>query len=301
MAHNFNHLYYFYLTAKLGTMTEAAKQLHTSQSSLSQQLKTLEAQLGHTLFERVGRRLQLTQEGHSVYSFCKRAFEITDEISKHLEQMGKMRGPRLSIGVGDEIDRRYTTELLHRVLSVWPDDERPAVRLSSGTQEDLVHSFQSNDLDYLFTAQPVHGEEVTLVTEIQIPIVLVCAPRVRRLAGQGATAVEILRSSKLGLVLPAVELNLRHQIDGYLQKHKIFKNVLFESNISTSLTRSILDGLGMGFVPEPYVEQELKRKSILALSKKPLWNQKFVLYAKKKDAGSVFAQRFADQLKRALD
>ena len=56
---NYNHMYYFYVTAKLGGVTNAAQYLHISQPSLSSQLKVFESTIEQKLFEKKGRRMQL--------------------------------------------------------------------------------------------------------------------------------------------------------------------------------------------------------------------------------------------------
>ena len=60
---NFNHLFYFWRVAKLGHLTQAAQELHTSQSAVSTQIRQLEERLGEELFLREGRRLLLTDTG----------------------------------------------------------------------------------------------------------------------------------------------------------------------------------------------------------------------------------------------
>ena len=49
---NFNHLFYFWRVAKLGHLTQAAQELHTSQSAVSTQIRQLEERLGEELFLR---------------------------------------------------------------------------------------------------------------------------------------------------------------------------------------------------------------------------------------------------------
>ena len=56
---NFHHLFYFWRVAKLGHLTRAAEELHTSQSAVSAQIRQLEDRLGEALFAREGRRLLL--------------------------------------------------------------------------------------------------------------------------------------------------------------------------------------------------------------------------------------------------
>ena len=63
---NYNHLYYFYITAKLKGVTVAALQLNTSQPSLSSQIKNLETALKRKLFRKSGRNIELTEDGKRV-------------------------------------------------------------------------------------------------------------------------------------------------------------------------------------------------------------------------------------------
>ena len=60
---NYHHLHYFWRVATLGNLTEAARQLHVSQSALSAQIRALEESMETKLFERSGRRLVLTATG----------------------------------------------------------------------------------------------------------------------------------------------------------------------------------------------------------------------------------------------
>ncbi|MEL7344691.1 MAG: LysR family transcriptional regulator, partial [Pseudomonadota bacterium] len=60
---NYGHLRYFREVAREGHLTRAAERLNLSQSALSAQIRTLEDRLGYALFDRVGRRLQLTEVG----------------------------------------------------------------------------------------------------------------------------------------------------------------------------------------------------------------------------------------------
>ncbi len=58
---NFNHLRYFWAVAHEGSLTRAAERLNLSQSALSVQIQKLEHQMGHSLFDRLGKRLVLTE------------------------------------------------------------------------------------------------------------------------------------------------------------------------------------------------------------------------------------------------
>ena len=76
---NFPHLFYFWRVAKLGHLTRAAEELHTSQSAVSAQIRQLEERLGESLFAREGRRLLLTDTGQLVLAYADNIFGLGQE------------------------------------------------------------------------------------------------------------------------------------------------------------------------------------------------------------------------------
>jgi LysR family transcriptional activator of nhaA len=73
---NFNHLRYFWAVAHEGSLTRAAERMNLSQSALSAQIKKLEHQMGHPLFERLGRRLELTEAGQIALDYADTVFDV---------------------------------------------------------------------------------------------------------------------------------------------------------------------------------------------------------------------------------
>ena len=73
---NYHHLYYFYVTAKAGSISKACKTLLLSQPAVSLQLQQLERSLGNPLFERRKQRLHLTEVGRVVLDYAETIFEI---------------------------------------------------------------------------------------------------------------------------------------------------------------------------------------------------------------------------------
>jgi len=65
---NYHHLLYFWVVAREGSIARACKELNLAQPTISGQLRSLEESLGEKLFERVGRRLALTETGQLVFN-----------------------------------------------------------------------------------------------------------------------------------------------------------------------------------------------------------------------------------------
>jgi LysR family transcriptional activator of nhaA len=298
---NYNHLYYFFVTARFGSVTQAAEHLRTSQSSLSTQLKTLEAALGRELFKKVGRHLQLTHDGQIVLGYCRRAFEVMDELGDFLNNSNQSKGPRISIGVTNEIERPFITDMIAGILQSKAPKEQPMIRMISATQANLESRLALHELDYCITNHQIHDENAIVVCEALLPIVLVGKPALVKVARGATNAQNALKSLDCGLVLPAEDLRLRHEVDNYIQKYKIKKNVVFESNILSAVTRAITDGVGVGFIPFPYVRNQIEQRELVILGPERLWDHKFFLVTTAHRERAAFTKEIAQQLSQSAN
>ena len=77
---NYKHLRYFWMVAKAGSVVGASERLHLTPQSVSGQLSAFEARLGVALFNRVGRRLELTEAGRRVLRYAEEIFALGDEL-----------------------------------------------------------------------------------------------------------------------------------------------------------------------------------------------------------------------------
>ena len=88
---NLHHLRLFRATAREGTLTAAARALNISQSAVSTQIKALEADLGHDLFERRGRNLVLTEAGRIALDYAEQIFRASEQLSATFRAAGGQR------------------------------------------------------------------------------------------------------------------------------------------------------------------------------------------------------------------
>ncbi len=73
------HLRYFVALAECLHFTRAAERVHVTQSTLSHQIRQLEDEIGHRLFERVGKRVLITEEGELFLGYAAKALKEVDQ------------------------------------------------------------------------------------------------------------------------------------------------------------------------------------------------------------------------------
>jgi LysR family transcriptional activator of nhaA len=115
---NYHHLLYFHATAREGSMTAAAKKLRLAQPTLSGQIRQLEDTLGEPLFERRGRRLELTAAGRTVYQYADEIFGLGQELLQAVKARPAGRPLRLAVGVADALPKLAVYRLLEPVLAI---------------------------------------------------------------------------------------------------------------------------------------------------------------------------------------
>ena len=172
--YNFNHLYYFYITAKSGGVSPAAKHLRISQPSLSSQLKVLEESLDMRLFQKVGRQNHLTQMGSIVYGYCRQMFEISEEMGELILKGVPSATRRIHIGVSDEVDHPFVIEVVSLFLKKHALDQRPKVSVVSGNHSQLIERLRFRELDAVVTQLAVIDPELENLAQIEVPVALTC-------------------------------------------------------------------------------------------------------------------------------
>lgn len=139
---NFHHLFYFWRVARTGHLTQAATELHVSQSALSSQIRQLEERIGEPLFERSGRRLLLTDTGQLVLSYAENIFGLGREMLGRLQGRGEGL-TRVRVGSVATLSRNYLENWIRPLLA----DPNVTLSLESGLLDDLLRRLFEHQLD----------------------------------------------------------------------------------------------------------------------------------------------------------
>jgi LysR family transcriptional activator of nhaA len=161
---NFNHLYYFHVTASEGSVKAAADRLGVTQPTVSEQLRMLERTLAVQLFERTPTGLRLTQAGRDAYEHTTAMFLAGDRLVEALGQAGPPAVVALRVGVSAATSRTIAADFLMPVLTV--ERCRPSIR--TGEFTDLLRDLRSHELDLVVgEGEPLEaarsGMEIALI------------------------------------------------------------------------------------------------------------------------------------------
>lgn len=151
---NYHHLRYFWVVAKEGSLRAAAERLHISQPSISAQLAQLEAFLGHSLFRRTGRGLQLSEMGRLALEYAEDIFSTGREFLEATRQANTARVQVLHVGITDSLPKLVARTLLKPVLAL---DPAPRLVCREGQLDELLPLLANHRLDLILADEPAGG------------------------------------------------------------------------------------------------------------------------------------------------
>jgi LysR family transcriptional activator of nhaA len=151
---NYHHLRYFREVATEGNLSRAAQRLNVSQSALSMQIRNLEERLGHALFERVGRKLVLTEVGHIALDHADRIFTAGEELLATLSQDRTVASP-----IAGRCLVHAVAQLPDGVSASLACDGKAGIVLRSGNTTTLLDDLTSLALDVVLTTEPPQAEQ----------------------------------------------------------------------------------------------------------------------------------------------
>ncbi|MEX2972999.1 LysR family transcriptional regulator [Streptomyces sp. C184] len=179
------HLRTFETVARTLSVTQAAKELHYAQSSVSDQIQALERDLGVELLDRSQRRVRLTPQGVALS-------EYTDKILKLLEEARwavARPGAELACGALETVCQHLLPEVLSHYRSLHP---HARVRVAQDNRGELYKAVRRGDLDLCLTfGAPPADASLRAETLAEEPLAVIVPPG-HHLAERGAAGLEEL-------------------------------------------------------------------------------------------------------------
>ncbi len=258
---NYKHLHYFWVVAKEGGIARAGEKLHLTPQTISGQLSVLEEYMGISLFSRVGRSLELTETGKLVLSYADEIFSLGGELEEQIHQLPASLPQTLRVGVVDVVPKSIAHRILGPALKM-PEPVRMICKESS--LETLLAELSIHRLDLVLADRPIPATVSTRgfshkLGECEVSFF----------------ATENLKKNLKGnfphcldgapLLLPSSGNQLRSGIDQWLDRYRIYPQVVAEFDDSALMKVFGQEGAGIFIAPaaiEAEVESQYCAKSI---------------------------------------
>ena len=232
-------------TARLESMTRAAEYLHSSQPSVSQQVRALERELSLDLFERRGVRLTLTPAGKRLYRLAFPVVTGMDRLPNAFADRYHVSDPgELVIAAGQSTAAFVLPGYLERFRERQP---RVRVHVRCGGGRERVEWLRAWEVDVALGAMDVPPPDLLYRHIFSCSHVLV-TPVDHPLAGRDSFEVGELASHPL--VLPRAGFYARQMMDTHMRLHGFVPEVAAEVEGWNAVKRYVEAGVGISVVPE---------------------------------------------------
>lgn len=249
---NYHHLRYFWAIAHEGNLTRAASRLNVAQSALSVQLRQLEEALGHALFARKNRKLELTEAGQMALQYADSIFRSGEELVDTLKNRSRRARQVVRVGAVATLSRNFQWEF------VKPLRNRRDVELvlRSGGLRDLVLQLRNHEVDVVLSNHALRRDAETdhyshLLAEQEVSLV-----------GQPTRTKRSFRfpedCRQTPLILPSVESDIRAEFDLMLHQAGVRPMIAAEVDDMAMLRVMALRRNAITLVPRVVVKDELR-------------------------------------------
>ncbi|WP_409340539.1 LysR family transcriptional regulator [Paenibacillus sp. MBLB4367] len=233
-------LQYFLAVARLEHMTEAARILHVTQSSLSKTIQRLEEDLGVPLFDRTGRKLRLNEFGNR---FLHRAERALFELEQGKQELSDLSGPdqgTLELAV-------TTASTLPHILRTFRK-KRPHIQfhVQMLTTQEMVTLLQRGEVNFCLSSPPIEGDDIECQIVFIDPI-LVAVPKGHRLAERSSVSLTELRDEWFVGVKRGY--GTRDLVDSVCKSAGFVPKYVYEGDEPARLSALVEAEIGIAFIP----------------------------------------------------
>jgi DNA-binding transcriptional LysR family regulator len=239
--------------------TRTAERVHTVQSNVTAQIRALEEELGVPLFDRLGRRVALTDAGRRFQPFAEKALEAMEQGQRVIQAGAEPSGP-LRVGSPESILTYRLPPVLRTFRQRFPHVE---LSFRPHLNESLITELETGKLDMVIcmcdaisnaalVSVPLRTENILLLVHSSHPLARKAAVHPSDLAGQT-------------LLLTETGCGYRNKLDRILTLQNVRPGHITEFSSVEALKQCVAAAMGIGLLPGIVVERELRRRQFKAL------------------------------------
>jgi DNA-binding transcriptional LysR family regulator len=259
MSMNLNHLAIFDAVAQTGSMTLGAERLDISQPAVSKQVQDLERAVRVQLFERIGRRVRLSQAGEVLADYARRLFALSREAEEAIADVRAVGRGRLVVGASTTIGAYLLPGV---VAAFWRRYPKIELLVEIENTEQIHRRLAELEFDVGLTEGFVEREELEAEVFHRDELVVIAAPG-HRLAGKRRVLLTALH--KEPFILRELGSGTRAVEERTLSRLKLPVRVVMALGSTEAIKRVVAEGVGLAIVSRLAVAAEVASGSLAVL------------------------------------
>jgi LysR family transcriptional regulator, low CO2-responsive transcriptional regulator len=250
----------FVTLAKRGSFTQAAKELHLSQSAVSHSMKALETDLGCRLFDRMSKKVLLTQAGEALLQHADKIMLEMMAARDSIEQLSKWGRGRLRIGASTTACQYILPEVLSEFKKAYPQAH---IAVEPGDTREAMQLLRNNQIDLAVTLEPKRDDDFEFVSLFSDEMFFVLAP-----SHPWAQAGRVVREEipTQHYVLYSKNSFTFELVTDYFREEDMVLNTVMELGSMEAIKELVKLGLGVSILAPWVAAKEIERGELVGLS-----------------------------------
>lgn len=237
--------------------TKAAEVLHMTQPAVSLAIKELEQYYGVHLFDRIGRRLQITDAGRHFLQYAIHISDLFTDMETGLRDWDS-KGI-LRIGASITIGSQFLPSYVRAFSQVCPGID---VRVTIEQSERLEQKLLSNELDFALIEGIAHDSNIVSESYMEDHLSVICGVEKGWIQGQ---TISIEEFQKQRFLLREKGSGTREVFDRVTTQAGIHVTPVWEAMSTTALVNAVINGLGIAVLPHRMILPALKQGLICTI------------------------------------
>ncbi|MEL7610746.1 MAG: LysR family transcriptional regulator [Bacillota bacterium] len=238
-------------------MTEAAKALFISQSAISQAVSELEGYYDARLFERLSRKLYLTQAGEKLLSYARHMLRMSADIQKDMKAL--LQSGSLRLGASVTIGASVLPRLVGAFKATHPDTE---ISVIEDNTEQIEKQLLGDRTDFGLVEGEIISRDIMCSPFMEDELTLVCASA-HRFAGLSAVKPQELEKEEF--IVRERGSGTRKTFESVMTAHNLAWKESWTCNNADTIKAAVSAGLGVSVISKLAVAKEVRDGALVAV------------------------------------
>lgn len=238
----------FIKIAETGSFTQAAEQLHLTQSAVSHSIAHLEKQFGFPLLHRSRSGLHLTHEGERMLPIMQRVFRENKQVTQEADAIRGLITGEVHVGVFTSVSRHWLPKIIRAMDQAYPG---LMIKLYEGNYQFIEECLTNGKLDCGFVNQPVVAS--CQVIPLKKDRLFCVVSKASELYSKEIVDLTVL--AREPFIMPAFGGN--HEVKQLLKRFQIKPPIRFELMEENAILAMIANDIGISILPELVLPDQL--------------------------------------------